>query len=276
MPGSLPGRGLSAVSPTGSTYWQDARVLVVDDHYTYRLLMGSQLEKLRVAHHMCSNGQQALQALEDASFDLVISDCRMPVMDGYSLTCEWRRREQATGRASIPILALTGRLGPDEVRQCVACGMNGWLIKPIGLEPLREVLRYWLATVTAPAPRPRPPNAGEPGALPQAGCFPSRTSLIAAFGAWDVVEPMLYSLVREAREDLVVLDQALAGADALLTAQRLHRLVGSVAFLGAAGLELRATQLIDQVHLSGVSANKAVLAAFIRDVEHYLRYLADL
>lgn len=119
-------------------------MLVVDDHYTYRLLLSSLLEKLGVAHLCCSDGQQALHALAAERFDLVISDCRMPVMDGYTMTRQLRLREQAEGRPPTVVLGLTGSLGPEEVRQCVACGMDGWLTKPIGFAQLREVLHCWL------------------------------------------------------------------------------------------------------------------------------------
>ncbi|HCT08193.1 MAG TPA: response regulator, partial [Pseudomonas sp.] len=88
MPGHFSNRRSPTIAP-------EARVLVVDDHCTYRLLLGSLLEKLAVAYQCCCDGQQALHALATEHFDLVISDCRMPVMDGYTLTRELRRREQA-------------------------------------------------------------------------------------------------------------------------------------------------------------------------------------
>ena len=245
----------------------EVRVLVVDDHYTYRLLLGSLLEKLGVAHLCCSDGQQGLHALAAERFDLVISDCRMPVMDGYAMTRELRRLEQAEGRPPIVVLGLTGSLGVEEIRQCVACGMDGWLIKPIGYVQLREVLRCWLPL--------------EPGRLTAAtstrnSAFPSRTSLIDAFGSWEVVEPMLFSLIQEAHADLALLIHAQAVLDAKMAAQCLHRLIGSVAFLGESGLEAGAAQLIKRVQLTGMALNRSVLDEFRHEVEQYLNYLAHL
>ena len=245
----------------------EARVLVVDDHYTYRLLLGSLLEKLGVAHRCCCDGQQALQALSAERFDLVISDCRMPVMDGYAMTRELRLREQTEGRAPIIVLGLSGSLGPDDIRQCVACGMDGWLIKPIGFAQLREVLRCWLPL--EPARLARAPSARK-------ATFPSRASLIDAFGSWDVVEPMLFSLIQEAHADLAVLIHAQAVLDARMAAQCLHRLVGSVAFLGETALEAGAVDLIRSVQLTGMALNRQALDAFRHDVERYLNYLTHL
>lgn len=270
MPGHFPSQSSSGVLP--DTALSHARVLVVDDHCTYRLLLGSLLDKLGVVHQCCSDGQQALQALATERFDLVISDCRMPVMDGYALTRELRRCEQVEGRLPAIILGLSGSLGPEEVRQCVACGMDGWLIKPIGFAQLREVLHCWLPSAQSAASA----RTQSKPAVVRGSTFPSRASLIEAFGAWDVVEPMLFSLIQEAHADLAVLTQAQNVQDARMAAQCLHRLVGSVAFLGATGLESGAVALIAQVYLTGVADNASALDEFRHDVEWYLNYLAHL
>ncbi|WP_395609036.1 response regulator [Pseudomonas sp. B22129] len=245
-------------------------MLVVDDHYTYRLLLGSLLEKLGVAHLCCSDGRQALQALAAEPFDLVLSDCRMPVMDGYALTRELRRREQAEGRPPITVLGLSASLGPEGIRQCVACGMDGWLVKPIGLAQLRKVLRCWLPQYFA--------VAGKCGSgIPiRNSALPGRASLIEAFGSWDVVERMLVSLIRETHADLAVLAHARATPDARMVTQCLHRLVGSMAFLGDTGLEASTMELINDVHSTGVAVNRSALDEFRQEVERYLNYLTRI
>ncbi|MGY2681949.1 response regulator [Pseudomonas tolaasii] len=266
MPAHFPARGSS--EPVADIDVPQVRVLVVDDHQTYRFLLGSLLERLGVAYQCCCNGQEALKRLSTECFDLMISDCRMPVMDGYALTRELRIREQVQGRPPMIVLGLTGGLGPEEIRQCVACGMDGWLIKPIGFAQLRDVLCYWLSS-------PKSSTSATPAALP-GGTLPSRASLIAAFGTWEVVEPMLLSLVQEADADLAVLAHAQVTRDANMAAQRLHRLVGSVAFLGASGLEARAVDLIKRVRVNGVAMNTPALRMFCHDVERYLNYLTQI
>lgn len=274
MRGNYPERGSRQALPDPVTphHWTRARVLVVDDHCTYRWLLGSSLEKLGVPHLCCSDGQQALHALTAEHFDLVISDCRMPVMDGYAMTRQWRRREHALGRPPVTILALTASLDLEEISRCVACGMNGWLTKPVGLAQLREVLCCWLPPPQSVA------NADRRPGLPTArtDTFPSHASLIDAFGSWDVVEPMLFSLIQEAHADLAVLIRAQASQDARVAAQCLHRLVGSVAFLGETGLEDGAVALINELPVSGVARNQSALDTFRQDVEQYLDYLAHL
>ncbi|PMV26466.1 MULTISPECIES: Hpt domain-containing response regulator [unclassified Pseudomonas] len=274
MPGNAPRRYSRKASPPADVpaHWQQARVLVVDDHATYRLLVGSLLQMLGVAHEACGDGRMALHALETGHFDLVITDCRMPVMDGFAMTREWRRREYGKSRPGIPIIAMTGRLGPEEIRRCLESGMDGWLVKPINLGQLHELLTQWLAPAPLLCARGRQPQSPRR----RRERFPSRDSLIATFGSWSVVEAMLTSLLREARDDLEVLVQARISGDATLTSQRLHRLAGSVAFLGATVLERRAAVLIDRVQANGVGRNRQALERFHRDVECYLQRLHQL
>lgn len=270
MPGKYSRTGNSAGDHAArSEGWRQARVMVIDDHGLYRTLMAALLDNLGVCHVVFSDAHSALRAFAKEPFDLVLSDCRMPVVDGYAMTRALRRLERAEGRTRVPVIALTGRLDPDEIRRCVECGMDGWLLKPITLEQLCEVLRYWLPGLElASCAQASPPRHQQD--------LPSRASLSAAFGSWEVAEPMLFKLIQEAREDLAVLLQARLGADAELTAQRLHRLVGSVAFLGATALEQRAVQLIDQVHSGGMAANRVGLEQFHQDIERYLEYLGSL
>nr|WP_314567672.1 response regulator [uncultured Pseudomonas sp.] len=244
----------------------------MDDHRAYRLLVGSYLQKLGVEHCVCGDGQAALEALGTQQFDLLITDCRMPLMDGYTLARELRQREQAAGAVGIPVIAMTAALGPEDIDRFVTCGIDGWLTKPITFVQLRDELLYWLCDAPSRLHR----GVDECTAVPAPPRLPTRVDLISTFGTWDVVEPMLLSLIHEAREDLTAIGHARLSQDAQLTTQRLHRLVGSVAFVGAVELEARAVRLIEHVHRSGVLANRTVLEQFERDLEHYLNHLAKI
>ncbi|WP_338489712.1 response regulator [Pseudomonas trivialis] len=272
MPGKVPERSACQAEPGGAAPWHKSgtRILVVDDHRTYRMLLSALLERLGVAHQCCCDGRQALDAVAVQPFDMIITDCRMPVMDGYAMTRELRRRERVAGRPGCCVLALTASPGQLEIQHCLACGMDGCLVKPIGLVKLREVLRYWLS-----APRGRAHTLERP-ARSSGVRRPTRASLIILFGSWEMVQPLLSSLIQEAQRDLVILTQAMACLDAVLISQRLHRLMGSVAFLGDTGLECLAAHLIERVNQSGVSENAVALGDFFQDVELYLQYLSSL
>ncbi|MFC6297810.1 response regulator [Pseudomonas spelaei] len=249
-------------------HWRHLCVLVVEDHSTYRTMMGWFLQKFGLRHELVEDGRSALVAIARRRFDLVISDCQMPCMDGYTMARAIRLHERALGHGRVPIIALTGNLVHDDPQRCRNAGMDAWLLKPLTLEQLREVLMHWL---------PGPPHVQPPLSPAMLSvAWPTRASLIEMFGSAQVVEQMLGSLLIEASEDSAALAHARMTLNPSLTAQRLHRLVGSLAFLGAADLEVRGSMLIAEVRAHGVVLNKPQLEAFQRDLVVYLTYLSTL
>ncbi len=90
-----------------------------------------------------SNGKLALECCKDAVFDLVFMDCHMPVMDGYESTQLIRRHERETGRAAVPIVALTANVVAAERERALSIGMDDYLTKPFKFEQIHAVLaRY--------------------------------------------------------------------------------------------------------------------------------------
>ncbi|PRA28932.1 response regulator [Pseudomonas poae] len=243
-------------------------MLVVEDHSTYRALMGWLLQKLGIDHVLVANGRSALAAIACREFDLVISDCQMPLMDGYALAREIRRRERDEGRARVPIIILTAHLPADAPQRCCDAGIDAWLLKPLTFEQLREALTRWLPG------SPALPRRND--CVVQRATWPTRASLLETFGSTHVVNQMLESLLCEAHEDSAVLAYACQACNGDLAAQQLHRLVGSLAFLGDADLELRGGALIEQVRARGVEPNKQQLETFEGDLRIYLNYLHDL
>ena len=249
-------------------HWKHLSVLIVEDHQAYRALMGWFLQKFELNHELAGNGQAALTAIAVRHFDLVITDCRMPVLDGYSMAREIRRREALHRRPRVPIIALTAKLSADDARRCLEAGMDEWLLKPLPMERLREVLEQWL-----------PQSAGGVCAPPVCATlagWPTRADLINTFGDEQVVNQMLLTLLHEAEQDYAGLSDARRALDRLATIDCLHRLAGSLAFLGGTGLDVRAGQLIEQVRDQGVGLNQAQLQQFEKEVLVYLRYLTDL
>ncbi|NNB44705.1 ATP-binding protein [Pseudomonas chlororaphis] len=115
-------------------------VLIVDDVSTNGLVLEQQLLRLGHRGTYVGSGKAALQAWEQGDFDVLITDCNMPEMDGYALTRNVRAAEQARGLPRLPIIGYTARALADEKQRCQAAGMDDLMIKPIVLERLREIL----------------------------------------------------------------------------------------------------------------------------------------
>ncbi|WP_414602896.1 ATP-binding protein [Pseudomonas nitroreducens] len=117
-----------------------ARVLLVEDNPVNQLVARGLLQKLGCQVGIANNGEEALQQLASAEFDLVLMDCNMPVMDGYQATREIRE----SGRwPSLPVIALTANALPDERERCRAAGMDDYLAKPFHRDELAAILERW-------------------------------------------------------------------------------------------------------------------------------------
>ena len=118
-------------------------ILVAEDNRTNQLVVGRQLTRLGYAFEMTENGEEAWEALQKKSYGLLLTDCHMPMLDGYLLTKRIRETEIITG-IHIPIVALTASALRDDAEKCLRSGMDDYLSKPIVIERLNEALKRWL------------------------------------------------------------------------------------------------------------------------------------
>ena len=123
---------------------RDFRVLVAEDNSISTKVIRGMLRKLNLEPDTVSNGEEALQALRENHYDLVLMDCEMPVMDGFTATQrlrEWEAREQ---RPRTPVVALTAHILGEHKDRARQCGMDGHIAKPVELSQLRELLGHWV------------------------------------------------------------------------------------------------------------------------------------
>jgi len=114
------------------------RGLVVDDNSINRIVASKYLEQLGYAVESASDGEEALQALNNLNFDFILMDCHMPVLNGFKTTEIIRQGQIAP---EIPIIAVTADVTAESTQECYACGMNEVLHKPLGLDKLSATLR---------------------------------------------------------------------------------------------------------------------------------------
>ena len=119
------------------------RVLLVEDNAVNQRLASRLLEKRGHSVEVAGNGLEALEALEKESFDLVLMDVQMPVMDGFEATAAIRKKEGGSG-IRVPIVALTAHAMKGDREKCLAGGMDRYLTKPIRPQELDELLENYL------------------------------------------------------------------------------------------------------------------------------------
>jgi signal transduction histidine kinase/ligand-binding sensor domain-containing protein/CheY-like chemotaxis protein len=120
------------------------RVLVVEDQELNREVADGMLTSFGLEVDGAEHGRQALAKLAADRYDVVLMDCQMPVMDGYSVTRELRRLEASGTRT--PIIALTADMTDAARAECFAAGMDDYVGKPFTRATLHAVLSRWLAT----------------------------------------------------------------------------------------------------------------------------------
>ena len=126
-------------------------VLLVEDNPVNQRLATRMLEKRGHRVVLAGNGREALEALEKASFDLVLMDVQMPEMDGFQATAAIREKEMGTA-THLPVIALTAHAIKGDRERCLAAGMDGYLTKPIKPRELDDVLESYLARRTEKKP----------------------------------------------------------------------------------------------------------------------------
>jgi signal transduction histidine kinase/ligand-binding sensor domain-containing protein/CheY-like chemotaxis protein/HPt (histidine-containing phosphotransfer) domain-containing protein len=135
-------RTVALKKPAGMLSPLTGRVLVVEDQPLNREVAIGMLTSLGLEVETAHHGQQALDILQTRSFDAILMDCEMPVMDGFSATATVRSREPLG--THIPIIALTADVTSTGRAACLAAGMDDHLAKPFRREALHAMLARWL------------------------------------------------------------------------------------------------------------------------------------
>ncbi|HEY9051491.1 MAG TPA: CHASE domain-containing protein [Gammaproteobacteria bacterium] len=153
--------GLSSIIGQGSVFWLEVelpitdtttadstytvttdklifsgKALLVEDNYVNTIVAKNMLSSLGFTVTLAENGKIAVERFLQDNFDVILMDCRMPVMDGYTATEMIREYNK-----DIPILAITANILPEDVNRCIQSGMNACLHKPLKLMPLQNELK---------------------------------------------------------------------------------------------------------------------------------------
>lgn len=121
--------------------WEGAKVLLVEDNQVNQMLAKAMLLKGNMTVEIAGNGLDAIHALSDRSFDLVLMDVQMPVMDGLEAT---RSIRDVLQFQDLPVIAMTANAMRGDRERCMDAGMNDYITKPIDREVMYRTIGRWL------------------------------------------------------------------------------------------------------------------------------------
>lgn len=225
-----------------------ARVLLVEDNELNRELVLELLVANGLIVDIASNGAEALASLERKSYDGILMDCQMPVMDGYMATRKIREQERYR---NLPIIALTANAMTGDREKVLHSGMNDHIAKPINQNKLFKTLACWIKTVTdntvVECPVPEKPvnpevkmNEDELTSLPG---IDTGAGLAIVRGKTDLYRRILIRFRDAYRDFDGIFQEARTSDDAQAATREAHSLKGSAGNIGAKQVQQAAFEL---------------------------------
>jgi len=120
------------------------RILVAEDNPVNQKVAQAMMRKIGLNADVASNGREAIDALQNILYDLVLMDCQMPEMDGFEATRRIRKDVSGMLNPRIPIIAMTASTMQGDKEKCIQAGMSDFIAKPVQQKELVEMLARWL------------------------------------------------------------------------------------------------------------------------------------
>ena len=253
-PGDRPLDATTRTPAPGNASTFRGRILLAEDNAVNQEVALVMLEALSCRVEIANDGREALAAITDKKYDLVLMDCQMPEMDGFEATKEIRRWERQQGVGPrLPIIAVTANALRGDREQCLAAGMDDYLSKPFTHDQVAALLERWLPGAKEEPCRkeqtmePRMPS-DTPSGPPETSVILDSKALdnIRALqrpGRPDVLGKVVDLFIEATPKLLQALRDARAGGDAEALRRAAHTLKSSGANVGAGGLAALCGQL---------------------------------
>ena len=234
-------RNVPDTRPAEASALAQLRILVAEDNDVNRRLAMFMLQKLGCQSDFASDGQETIQAWEAIPYDVILMDCHMPVVDGYSATRKIRELELQPAHAGRPhtqIIAMTANAMRGDREKCLAAGMDDYISKPVRLELLHTALSRVLAE-RPPLP-PSPALAGDQLEAIEASVL----ELARELGA-EATNELLTSFLNDTPGALADLSSLARAGVPETYARAAHSLAGSCSIFGLTELRHLALELED-------------------------------
>jgi two-component system, sensor histidine kinase and response regulator len=253
--------------PAASRPSTGPRILLVEDNPVNREVAVGMLESLGCRIDAAENGWLAIEAMNVTTYDAVLMDCQMPVMDGLTATAEIRRREQTSGAARVPVIALTANAMEGDRERCLAAGMDDFLSKPFTQQQLATLLRRWLALRALPEAERRDLSRVP---LIDAGVLRN----IAALAKPALLNSMIDLYLQHSPSLIRAVETAAANLQADVLSQAVHTLKSSTANLGGSRLAMAARECEVLVREGGITQAGPMVQRIRREYQEFCAALS--
>jgi CheY-like chemotaxis protein len=194
------------------------RILVAEDNQVNQQVATGLITKLGHRVDIAANGREAVEAICNLPYDLILMDVQMPEMDGFEATAAIRRLNG--GRADVPIIAMTANAMEGDPQKCLAAGMDDYIAKPVDRRKLANAIGYWSARRSGgaeitPPPEPEPVTLPIPAPEPAPALDHKRAILVVEDDP--ISRRILAGLLKEEGR---VIDTAVNGAEAVEAVKR--------------------------------------------------------
>ena len=228
------------------------KILLAEDEEINQMVVESILERLGYSVDIFENGKDAVKALEQASYDLVLMDCEMPVMNGYEATKEIRSPASKVLRHNIPVIALTGNAMDGDKNKYLNAGMNDYIFKPVNPVEFSATIEKWLFKH-----EPLPEKQTSDRCTEDDGILD--LSILAENLADDkkMIRKILNDFYEYIPDKITILKKAYDMGDALSVRRMAHTIKGASANVGAVALQDTAHQIEtagESLDLTGVDS----------------------
>jgi PAS domain S-box-containing protein len=216
-------------------------ILLAEDNATNRKVMQQQLGLLGYSCEVAEDGAVALHLWQSqpGRYALLLSDCHMPVLDGFGLTAAIRAAEAQSGATRLPIIAVTANAMQGEAQRCFERGMDDYLSKPLRMQELSALLSKWVpgAGVAAASNQPVPerPVQSTDGADPLPVWNPDTLRNLVGDDL-DLLQDLLQEFLRNAQQQTSDIVAAAATQDTAKLADAAHTLKSAARSVGALAL----------------------------------------
>jgi CheY-like chemotaxis protein/HPt (histidine-containing phosphotransfer) domain-containing protein len=245
-----------------------ARILLVEDNLTNQEVACGMLQRMGWHADLAQDGREALQALELRSYDLVLMDVQMPVMDGYEAARRVRDPKSAVLNHNIPIIATTAHAMAGDAEKCLEAGMSDYISKPIDPKFLEQQVEKWLTRrqheppAVPPAASAGDSNAPTPATPSTALVFNREKFLERMMGDEEFAHEVAAEFMKELPTLVSTLKQNVAELDLESIWKQAHKIKGSAANVGGEALR----DVAMKVEQAGKASNSAEIIQWVPEL----------